>query len=224
MAPKRKNPRAGAVVPRFDPDRLEEFRAETAQSHKDAETMFTAINEQLRKFRTLSAWLQSLTNSPEAANDYASKLYETFPPPIGHAYNDGQWKDGLTTVHLYNLGFDEHLDGYSIPSSDDYLLMICLILARGFQTDPAVPGVEAISILPSKSALSKSSLALHYKERPVNPMLHIGSCGYVKGKKRAGSALAIANAIIALNYDVQTQWPSLWQSLRVVHCLSLIHI
>ena len=100
-----KSKRTSDAAARSGPDRLEEFRAEAKGAHRDAGTMFVAIEERLRGSTSLSDWLASLTATPDRTNGFATTLYEKFPTPTGHVYSNGEWTDGLTTLHLYTLHF-----------------------------------------------------------------------------------------------------------------------
>jgi hypothetical protein len=218
MAPKKaKSSRTSGPV-KFDPDKLEVYKAEVAASHRDGAKIFGHVEEYLRKHGGPPEWLSSLTATDDDTTAYAAKLYKTFPPPQGTSVNGVEWKQGLTTLHLFQLGFDPDKDGYSIPSCDEYLAMIAIMLCRGCQTDPAIPGIEALSVVPSASDMAKRQLRLVCDDTSYPNYLHIGAAAYVKGKKRSGSALAIAMASIESGYDMQTEWPQLWNSLRCIHC------
>ena len=219
MPPKKAGKVARASGPvKFDPDKLEVYKAEVATAHRDGTKLFGHIEERLRKHGGPCEWLAKLTAADDDVIDYANQLYHKFPPPTGTSINGAEWKQGLTTLHLFQLGFDPNTDGYSIPSCDECLTMIAIMLCRTCQTDPAIPGIEALSVVPSTSAMATKKHRLLCNGTEYPGYLHIGAAAYVKGKKRSGSALAIAAAAIESGYDMQTEWPSLWNSLRCIHC------
>ena len=116
-------------------------------------------------------------------------------------------------VHLWMLSWSEE-DGFSLPSNDDMLLMISMVLTAGFLTDPATPGVEALSV--RKGKRQESPVLLEFitsvetesgtmnQKRIINEQVGIGSIGYIKGLKRSLAALAIVAAIVVLDCRLYT--------------------
>ena len=100
-------------------------------------------------------------------------------------------------------------------SVEECLTMIAVILGRTFLTDPGQPGIEPLAIQPSKSATAKLDVKV---ANPGGSPVAVGSVAYVKGRKRAICALALATSMMKDNYDCKSKWPSLWDSLRTVHC------
>ena len=142
MPPANKSQKKTVPLAKFDPDKLEEFLEDAARSHPDNEMLLKAVNDKVKEHGGVHGLLGSMTSSTNEVQKFAGHLVHTFPfeGANGTAIQGPVWADGLGIFHLFQLGFDESSDGYSIPSSDEYLAMMCLILARGFQTDPAVTG------------------------------------------------------------------------------------
>ena len=96
-------------------------------------------------------------------------------------------------------------DGFSLPSNDELLLMVTLILGNGLQTDPSEPGVEALAI--KKGISDPVFFKAGHGVEAVEPHSHhihhvgIGNVGYVKGLKRSLAALAIAVSVWTLRLE-----------------------
>ena len=66
---------------------------------------------------------------------------------------------GLASVRLHQLGVDKE-DGYSIPSDDEFMGWVSIILGSIMKTDPAIAGIDAIAAKPSVSDLAKKNVRI----------------------------------------------------------------
>ena len=181
----------------------------------------------LEKHGSISKWIASLTADDQAMQTYATSLNELFPAETGVnylGYNAAAWPEGqILHLQLWMLSWSEK-DGFSLPSNDELLLMVTLILGNGLQTDPSEPGVEALAIKKgiSDPVFFKTGRAAEGVEA-VEPHSHhihhvgIGNVGSVKGLKRSLAALAIAVSVWTSKLEnVHESWPQVWMSMRTV--------
>lgn len=210
----------------WETDKLQEVLTAAKSAHHLAEPILATITNAVEKHGNISGWIDSLTKTPEALQFWGRQLHTLFPPQMSRDYlgsQPGGWPDNkLMPVHLWMLSWSEE-DGFSLPSNDDMLLMISMVLTAGFLTDPATPGVEALSV--RKGKRQESPVLLEFitsvetesgtmnQKRIINEQVGIGSIGYIKGLKRSLAALAIVAAIVVLEIlNVHEMWPSLWMS------------
>ena len=103
------------IVPlaKFDPDKLEEYMADAARSHADNEMLLKAVHDKIKEHGGVHGLLRSFTSTPGKEQEFAALLLNNYPcdPPDATGYQGREWKDGLTTCHLYHLGHDEEYDG-----------------------------------------------------------------------------------------------------------------
>ncbi len=215
MPPAKKKPKTNVCGYKFEPDRYDEYVDTAVKSHTDASMVIDNIRSKIVEHGSLYNWFaHAVGPNEESQKAYALALHTAFPPIPDVIYlSDAEWGNGLTCLQLWNCGI-RPTDGFS--EFDDRALfgMISIQLANGLQTDPAEPGIEAISI---RKVTPGCIATLEVNDVEINTNIKIASVGFVKGKKRIHAALAIALVLVDQNYDTQTNWPQLWQSLRKIH-------
>lgn len=206
----------------WDQEGIESVLDRAKTCHPLAETILSCIGENLEKHGSISKWIASLTADDQAMQTYATALNDLFPAEMGVTYlgcKDAAWPEGqLLHLQLWMLSWSEK-DGFSLPSTDEVLLMVTLILGNGLQTDPSEPGVEALAIKKGVSdpVFFKTGRAAGVEAAEPHSHLGIGSVGYVKGLKRSLAALAIAVSVWTLKLEnFHESWPQVWMSMRTV--------
>ena len=199
---------------KFDAEKLSEYKDDAASAHADGLFLFEKMSEGFHDETSVDSFFAKFRASPETL---ASQLYTAFPPIHGQDYFSGDWTvDGLTKLHLYQICFDLD-ESYNVPTFPEVMAMAALMLGNDCTTDPAIPGIDALAIKPSESSIAKRKEPLVVSDAVINAGVGIQSVGIIKGRKRSFAALAIAIAIIRAEYDCSSKWPSLWNSLRVLH-------
>ena len=137
----------------WESDKLQEVLTAAKSAHTLAEPILTTITNAVEKHGTISGWIDTLTKTPEMLQFWGRTLHTLFPPQTTRDYlgaQPGGWPDNkLMPVQMWMLSWSEE-DGFSLPSNDEMLLMISMVLTAGFVTDPSKPGVEALSVRKGK--------------------------------------------------------------------------
>lgn len=235
MPPQRKKARTSGpgqctLDQAWEAEKLQEVMTAAKSVHALAEPILATITSAMEKHGTVSGWIDSLTKTSAELQFWGRSLYNLFPPRPSTDYlgavSIGWPENNLVPVQLWMLSWSEE-DGFSMPSNDEMLLMISVVLTSGFQTDPSMPGVEALSVRKGKRQESPELLEIITttqsegvevpSKRIINEQVGVGGIGYVKGLKRSLAALAIAAALVHLEiHNLHEAWPSLWMSFNLV--------
>ena len=183
--------------------------------HTDAVLLIDYITSAIGSFGSIFKWFDALTCDADSYSRLASKLNTYFEPLPDTTYlNTVPWPQGLCAIRTWMVGLQES-DGFSVLGDEDIIAMIGLQLARTCQTNPQLPGIDALVIRPTEPKFDISCVtavgdALAHSIKP-------GSVGFVKGRKRSAAALAIAIACVNLEYKMHEKWPLLYSSLCALH-------
>ena len=209
---RKKGSEASTLATKFEPERLNEFLDEAKRGHTDAATILDTLTAEAAKHGGIEEWLHAATTADaDIAKEFAQYVDQAFAKHTHVEYHDGSFSDGLTQIRIPQCGLAKK-DGFSMPCDDDILGMVAIILAKTFQTDPAIPGIDALAIRPSSSDLAKQKLMSTAEET-----MAIGSAAFIKGRKRTVAARAVMVAMKTLNYDCGARWPAMYESLRTLH-------
>ena len=216
----------------WDAEKLDDMMAMAQQVNPVAEPILTCITQKIEEHGGISHWIGSVTNSKDFQLSYARNLRSMFPPQasaqVTYLGASMEWPQStLVGVQLWQLSWSEE-DGFSMPSNDELLTMICAIINHGMRTNPAEhAGTEPLAVKMGKRQANGTQLTLFENSKGTEPVdgmvtvlpgVNIGGVGFVKGMKRSMGALAIAMAAMTLELDLAEKWPQLWSSLLVLWC------
>ena len=154
MPGKVKKPKNGhSACMKFEPEKLQEYIADAEKVHPAAKSILEGISTRISVVGGARTYLEQLCTDADKAENYANDLLASYPPVTHLTLADGSWSDGLTGIHLYQVGVHA-TDGFSMASNDDLLCLCCLILCNSWNSDPAIPGTEALSLRPSTYAVA----------------------------------------------------------------------
>ena len=209
MPPKKaKVARPPAVTYKFETEKMQQYVDAAREANPLAGKILDMTLELASTHHSIEKAVFAAYENDEKLQKHGQDLQDHFPGSTVQSFlSSTTWPTGLHLVQLWMLGVRPN-DGYSLPTDQDILCVMSLMLVHGVQTDPAIPGVDALSTrhidITRKVFLNKPD-GVH-----ADDAVPIASVGFVKGKKRALAMLMLAKSVIAAGIDLRSAWPSLW--------------
>ena len=159
----------------WDAEKLDDMMAMAQQVNPVAEPILTCITQKIEEHGGISHWIGSVTNSKDFQLSYARNLRSMFPPQasaqVTYLGASMEWPQStLVGVQLWQLSWSEE-DGFSMPSNDELLTMICAILNHGMRTNPAEhAGTEPLAVKMGKRQANGTQLTLFENSKGTEPV------------------------------------------------------
>ena len=145
MPPKKKVPRTGGVTYKFEPEKMQAYVDAAREMNPIAGALLDTTLLIASQHGSIQNAVAAAYESDESLQEHGQALKKHFPGPSVHQFlSSDPWPTGLHCLELWMLGVRPS-DGYSLPTDTDIVCVMALMLANGVNTNPAIPGVDALS-------------------------------------------------------------------------------